>query len=127
MNGNSVFVDTNILIYLLNENENALKILDGKKVFISFISEIEMLCNSKLTEKDLSVVQSLINDCIVINLNEEIKQETIYLRRHYKLKIPDCIIAASASYIGLPIVTGDTDFEQINLEYDVELFNPTIS
>jgi len=124
MNGNSVFVDTNILVYLLNENESALKILNHKKVFISVITEMEMLCSHKLTESELVIIQSLIDDCIVINLNNEIKQEAIYLRRHYKLKLPDCIVAATASYVGLPIITADNDFSQIAMEYEVQLFSP---
>ncbi len=47
MSGNKIFVDTNILIYLLNGDSDISKILDGKDLVISVITELELnLINS---------------------------------------------------------------------------------
>ncbi|MEX0780292.1 MAG: hypothetical protein WD491_04185 [Balneolales bacterium] len=42
MNGISLLSDTNPLIYLLDGNESAAEYLDGKQVWLSVISELEL-------------------------------------------------------------------------------------
>ena len=42
MNGN-VLIDTNVSLYLLQGNENVADLLDGKRIFASFITEVEIL------------------------------------------------------------------------------------
>jgi predicted nucleic acid-binding protein len=42
-----------------------------------------------------------------------LKKTTIRFRKDYKLKIPDAIIAATANYLNLPILTADYAFKSI--------------
>jgi predicted nucleic acid-binding protein len=42
MTGISIFTDTNPLIYLLDGNSEIARILDGKIVWVSVISELEL-------------------------------------------------------------------------------------
>jgi predicted nucleic acid-binding protein len=50
----------------------------------------------------------------VININDEIIEKTIKLRKSYKIKLPDAIIAATAISYGLTLVTRNTkDFKNI--------------
>ncbi|MDT3403464.1 putative nucleic acid-binding protein [Mucilaginibacter terrae] len=42
MNGNKLFVDTNICIYLLNDDHVVADLLNGNQIYISFITEIEL-------------------------------------------------------------------------------------
>jgi predicted nucleic acid-binding protein len=42
MSGN-IFVDTNIAIYLLSGNEQVADLLDGQTVYLSFVTELELL------------------------------------------------------------------------------------
>lgn len=42
MNGNNLLVDTNIVIYLLSGDKTIADLLDKKKIYISFITEIEL-------------------------------------------------------------------------------------
>ncbi len=42
MDGISIVVDTNPLIYLLNGNEDVANMLDNKQIWISSISELEL-------------------------------------------------------------------------------------
>ena len=53
MTGNKIFVDTNILIYLLNGDLDIAKILDGKDIVISVITELELKSFPKITEKGI--------------------------------------------------------------------------
>ena len=74
----------------------------GKKTFISFITEIELLTFDKLSVKEKEIIKALISDCTVVGLNEFIKKRTINLRLQYHLKIPDAIISATADFLAMP-------------------------
>ncbi len=52
MNGNSLFADTNILIYLLQGNAEIAEILNGKEIYISFITELELLAFPNLNSSE---------------------------------------------------------------------------
>ena len=114
MNGNSLLIDTNIALYLLSGDDTLSEVLDGKIVYLSFISELELLSYPGLTKHDEEILVQFISDCIVIDVNKEIKIKTIELRRTYRLKLPDAIIAATASYLKQPIMTADSDFKKID-------------
>ena len=113
MNGSRYFVDTNILIYLLSGDKTLINILNQKQIYISFITEIELLSFATLTDKERNKIGSMLKSFIIMDLNESIKETTIRYRKDYKLKIPDAIIAATANYLNLPILTADYAFKSI--------------
>ncbi len=43
MSGNRLFVDTNILLYFLNGDQEVIEMISDKELVISFINELEML------------------------------------------------------------------------------------
>ncbi|KAA5547926.1 type II toxin-antitoxin system VapC family toxin [Adhaeribacter rhizoryzae] len=114
MSGNSLFVDTNILLYLISGDETVAELLDGKHIAISFVTELELLGYKVLAESDLKIIQELINEATIIDINAEIKRLVISLRKNYKIKLPDAIVVASALYSNLPLVTADKQLSQIN-------------
>jgi len=61
----------------------------------------------------LQVIVEFINDCIVIDINKEFKDITIEIRKDSNLKLPDCIIAATARFMNLPLITADSDFKSL--------------
>ncbi|MDW3209551.1 MAG: type II toxin-antitoxin system VapC family toxin [Reichenbachiella sp.] len=122
MNGNRLFVDTNILIYLLNGDPEVTQILDGKQLAISIITELELLAVPNLSKKEQSLIEQLINDCQVINISSGIKKVTIEIRKSRRLKLPDAIVAASSFYSKLPLLTADKAFEKID-ELDVIIYS----
>ena len=81
MSGNKLFVDTNILIYLLNGDSDITKILDGKELVISVISELEIKSFPKLSRKEATIIDSLIAECQVVNINDEVKKLTVEFRK----------------------------------------------
>src|SRR5690606_31945106 len=123
MSGSDYLVDTNILIHLGNGDEVITEFLNGKMLFISFITEMELLGKPGLSRENINLIQSLIDRCILIDLNHEIKLEAIKIRRNYRLKLPDAIIAASSMYLRLPLLTMDKHFGKIK---EVELLHITI-
>lgn len=90
------------------------EILDGKQLIISFITELELLSMPELSEKEITIISELIQHCQVVNVNSEIKNKTVEIRKSSKLKLPDSIIAASALYSNLAILTADKAFEKVN-------------
>ena len=113
MNGNRYFVDTNILIYLLSGDNTLISILNQKQIYISFITEIELLSFADLTDKERNKIVAMLKNFIVMDINESIKETTIRYRKDFKLKIPDAIIAATANYLNLPLLTADLAFKSI--------------
>jgi len=64
------------------------------------------------------VISELLGECIIIDINAKIKELTIKYRKAYKLKLPDSIIAATSSYLDIPLITADIGFkklEELNL------------
>jgi len=52
MNGKEILVDTNILLYLLSGNHTIEQILQGKTIYISFLTELELLSFRNISEKE---------------------------------------------------------------------------
>jgi len=114
MNGTKLLVDTNILLYYLNGDKTLEKILDKKQLYVSVISELELLSFSKITEAETQLIKSLLSDCTIIELNEKIKLNTIEIRKKFKTKLPDSIIIASSLYLDIPIITADVGFKKVD-------------
>lgn len=92
-------------------------IIDGQPT-ISVINKIEILGFSIVSEG----ITELVNSSTVINLTDEIINQTISLRRTHKIKLPDAIIAATALVFNLTLVTRNIpDFKMIS---GLELVDP---
>jgi predicted nucleic acid-binding protein len=113
MNGNKIFVDTNIILYLLNGDKTIAELLNGKQIYISFITELELLGFHKNTKKDMKIMREFLDACIIIDINEEIKNQVVSLKRKYNFKLPDSIIIATALFIDLPLITADQEFNKL--------------
>lgn len=122
MNGNSLLLDTNIVLYFLNGEETLIPILEDKQLYISFITQLELLIFPGIEESDIKKIDSFIHECIIIEMSSTIKEYTINLRRKFGLKLPDSIIAASSLYINAPLVTADSGFKKITKDLDLVFY-----
>lgn len=113
MNGNNILVDTNLIILGIGGNHQARELLEGHSLFISVITEIELLSIPFKNPQDERLMRSFISNCFVIDLDSEVKQHAISIRKKHKVKLPDAIIAASSISKRLPIFTADKGFEKI--------------
>ena len=113
MSGNKLFLDTNILLYLLQGDKTLAEVLDKRQIYISFITQLELLSFSSLTKQETNVIHELLKECVIIDINSEIKNLTIIYRQKYKIRLPDTIIAATSLYLDLPLITADADFKRI--------------
>jgi len=113
MSGNSLIVDTNILIYYFEGKPKAKTLVDGNHLFVSSITAIELLGYAQITPKEENIIRSLLAGCHLIELTTPIQERTIQIKRAINIKTPDAIIAASALELGLPLATEDTDFDKV--------------
>jgi len=114
MNGNKIFLDTNIVLYLLSGDVTIADLLHEKQLYISIITELELLGYKDLLPDEEKVIKDFISQCKVINISNFVKQETIKIRKQYHTKLPDSIIIASAIYMDIPLITADSDFKRVD-------------
>lgn len=110
MNGNSIFLDTNIILYLLSGDETIADFLNN----ISFVTELELLGYQDISSEALLKIENLLADSTIIDINSEIKKIVIGLRKSYKIKLPDAIIAATSYYLNLPFMTSDKGLSKLS-------------
>ncbi|MDP2303350.1 MAG: type II toxin-antitoxin system VapC family toxin [Ignavibacteria bacterium] len=113
MNGNSLLVDTNIILYLLGGDKTIIPILENKNLFISFITELELLSFKNLSNTEIVIVKNFLSECSILDINSKIKELAIDIRKKYKLKLPDTIVLATSQYLNIPILSADNQFNQV--------------
>jgi predicted nucleic acid-binding protein len=113
MNGIRVICDTNPLVYMLDGNVLIGTFLSNKQVYLSFITELELYGKRNLSFQEKATIEQMIKGCFVAEINPAIKQIYIELRRKYSIKLPDAIIAATAIYLDMPLLTSDKGFQKI--------------
>ena len=113
MSGNSFLLDTNIVLYLLSGDDTLTELLYEKQLYISIITEMELLGFKGIGQREETAIRDFIDQCKTVNINENIKEGTITVRKRYGTKLPDSIIAATALYLDMPLVTADTGFNKV--------------
>lgn len=111
--GSRYLIDSNIVIKAASKN----LLSDEIKVFLKniFDEEFNLSVKSKLEllSKDDSLIE-LVKLANIFPLNEDVIAETIHVRRKYKIKLPDAIIAATAIVNNLTLITNNAkDFKNI--------------
>ena len=98
--------------YLLAGNPCMKSFID-KSLGVSVITEMELLSFPRITEQEQLVIKELLLNCMISYLDNDIKHQAIYLRRFYKIKLPDAIVAATAISYNVPLLTADKEFNKI--------------
>ena len=114
-------IDTNIFIYLSQGDEEIANIIQDKDIYISFITELELLSFKQITSKEEKIIPEIISQFKILDFNSSLKKIIINLRKKYNLKLPDSIILASAKYLGIPFLTSDIRLKNIE-EVDIILY-----
>ena len=96
------------------------KVIDDTPL-VSVITKIEVLGFTTL-EKHYRLLTDFMDDAIVFHLSNEIVDVCIGLRKKYKIKLPDAIIAATALSQNLVLISrNNKDFKKIN---EIEAIDP---
>jgi predicted nucleic acid-binding protein len=113
MNGSTLLLDPNIALYLLSGDRTIADLLHNKTIFISFITELELLGYTNLTLEEQKQVENFLAEAIIVDVNSEIKRIAITFRKSSKIKLPDAIIAASSTYLNIPLLTADKELAKL--------------
>ncbi len=123
--GKRYLIDTNTLIEFqakilpIKGHSFVAKTID-EEFNISVINKIEVLGYSSITKKTKDFI-ALAN---VFELDNNIVDKTIELRKLYKIKVPDAIIAATALVNGLYLVSRNiSDFKNISGLHVIDPWN----
>lgn len=100
-------LDTNIVIYLL-EGRLAQPIAP-EEICISVITEIELLSHGRLEQNAEKAIRMFLDAIRIVPLTNDVKDAAILLRRRHGLRIPDAVIAATATTLDAELFTNDAN------------------
>lgn len=115
----SLFLDTNVVVYALQGKQHIADLIKEEKLYLSFISEIELLSWSSIDQEDQNLISEFIKKCQVVEYSSGLKEIVIDFRKRYKLKMSDAFVAASAFQFEMLLVYADSVFTRIK---EVEFF-----
>jgi len=113
-------LDTNAIIYYVDEDPTVVPLLEpifGQDIaiFVSVVTELELLSHPELTEEDIAEIQQLLTSVVIFPLESRLAQLAGALRRQYHLKTPDSVVAATALLTRTTLVTRNIrDFQGID-------------
>ncbi len=112
-------LDTNVFIYYLKDDSSVVAFMEseplfGAALYAATISEVELFGYPELTPEEATKIHTLLATVSRIPLDSHIAQIAGNIRRLYRTKTADSIIAATAMYTGSPLVTRNIkDFKGI--------------
>jgi len=118
-------LDSNILIYsYLDVHKYLRPLLLEPDSFVSEISQLEVLGYHGLSQEEEEYFTDVFSVVQIVEIDRAIINEAARLRRSYKMKLGDSIIAASATLNGLEVYTRNVaDFDKI---LGLKVINPVI-
>jgi predicted nucleic acid-binding protein len=103
--------DTNIILYFLQDRlEHP---LPRGKYYFSVITEIELFSYPQISHAEVDSIRRLLAPMTRIELNLPVRDKTIAIRRSYRLKLPDAMIAASALFHDAILLSNDNGFDKV--------------
>ena len=117
-------IDSNAIIDFFNNAlpDNGIALLLNAVPVISIVTQIEIFSKSGLPESEVSKLKDFLSIAVIYDVDRNIALKTIDIRLIYKIKLPDAIIAATALYYDLKLITRNTsDFDIIA---GLEIINP---
>ena len=116
--GQQCLIDSNVIIDYLGgkipvDKREFMNAVINDMPAVSIISKIEVL-GFNAPADELKLLEYFFTDVLVLEMNNQIIEQTILLRRNTKMKTPDAIIAATALVYDLTLITRNTaDFKNI--------------
>jgi len=112
-------LDTNAILYYLKDDPDTVSSLrrifsDNVPLYVSAITELELFAFSNLSATEEALIEQLLTTVAVISVDSRIARLAAFIRRQYRLKVPDSTIAATAMFTGSTLLTRNTrDFEKV--------------
>lgn len=102
--------DTNAIIYFLAGDKKAVDFVrevlkENKIIYVPTIVRLELFSKSDLTAVEQNAIADFLSLTIEISLDKTIADIAATIRRNYKTKVADSVIAASAVYTNSFLIT----------------------
>jgi len=110
MNGINIVFDTCAIIKLLDRQYDltALGIdLQKSRFLTSVMVRMELMAKRNLSTYEEFGIREFLSDLTVVPLDDAIEQEAVEIRRATSVKLPDCIVAATAIVLDAVFLTDD--------------------
>jgi predicted nucleic acid-binding protein len=124
------FVDTNVIIDILNQPQNMGKLLpveDGNKFYINQLVYLESLRTIDIQKtKIFGSAQTLLNNFTILDMNQDIYDQTVQFSRFCrsqgillkgKCEAIDFLHFMTAKYYQLELLSNDKDIEKLKITY----------
>ena len=124
---NIYLLDTNILIYYFNDDPTVQPIFQEIQAgnatgFYCPITWVELLCYPDLTEDEANLMREFLRTLSCVSLTEVVLDRAAEIRRNYRVRLADSLIAACALAEGCTLVTRNIeDFRRID---GLSILNP---
>jgi len=125
-----MLIDTDVLIWYMRGNENAFEFIENLEEFsISSITYMELLQGMRNKRELNALKKALVAwNARLLQINENISTLAIsYMESHFlshSLQLADAIIAATASFYDLTLVTGNEKHYRIIPNLKIQKFHP---
>jgi tRNA(fMet)-specific endonuclease VapC len=124
MSGNKAILDTNAIgVYLQDKYFSKTYLTNFDIVEISIISHIEFLSNPNLSPRNKFLFEEFVEFTEIHPISKEnllLVTQTISIRKKYKLKLPDALIAATAIINNATLFSADNVFTKVfNLKFQL--------
>lgn len=113
MSGERVVVDTSALVDYVKGVDAVAEALVGQEAHISIITEIEFLSWPGMSDERITEARAFLNEFSSNGIGDFIRDYSAWIKRTYKLKLPDAVIAATAKHLNAPLLTRDKGFNKI--------------
>lgn len=113
-------LDTNAILYYLKDDPDTVSSLrnifaQNVPLYVSAITELELFAFSNLSAAEEALIEELLATVAVISVDSHIARLAAFIRRQYRLKVPDSAIAATAMFTGSTLLTRNTrDFRRVS-------------
>jgi predicted nucleic acid-binding protein len=123
-----MLIDTDVLIWYMRGNSNALDELENHKNFsISVVTYMELVQGMR-NKQELTALRKALKswNCKIIYITEEISSKAMfYVEQHYlshSMQIADALIGATAVYYGVHLLTGNGKHYKVVKEISLKKF-----
>jgi predicted nucleic acid-binding protein len=118
MSGVNYLLDTNFILGMLKSTPDVLAVVDVKGLMarqcaFSAVTRMELLGYPGITAGEDALIRQRLAQFTYLPISTFIEDKAIELRRSYRVKLPDALIAATALCHGLEVLTMDVGLQTI--------------
>jgi len=84
MSGNRYLLDTNAVLFILNGDVTLADFLYEKELYLSIISEMELLSYKDITDKEKQEINDFISGFTIVNIDDKVKVSAIEVKKKLK-------------------------------------------